>query len=117
MAAAAAATTTFSSAQTNEIPVRASVRRMHKEMLNIDNIKESTRSKWWKSSEKPRSVGRQRQMWVASAKCNNLHAHTHTHTQAVRQLAIGEAGKHVAGTAGVKMQLGDCTGRVVHAAC
>lgn len=86
---------------------------MHKEMLNIGKIKESTterqRSKWWKSSKKPRGVGHQRQMWVASAKCNNLHAaHTHAHTHTNRQ-TIGnrEAVENVAGTAGEKMQLGD----------
>lgn len=95
-------------AQKNEIPVR----RMHKEMLNIGKIKESTteqRSKWWKSSKKQRGVGHQRQMWVASAKCNNLHAaHTHAHTQTIGNR---EAVEYVAGTAGEKMQLGDSMAR------
>lgn len=84
-----------------KIPVGgASVRGMHKKMLNIG----TRRSKWWKSSGKatqPRwppktNVGRKR-------KVQQL-ARTH------RQIDKGgrEGGRqHVAGTAGEKMQLGD----------
>lgn len=79
------------SAQKNEIPVRASVRRMHKEMLNIGKIKEhktekqvveilgkATTRRWPPKT----NVGRKRRV-------QQLARSTHAHTQTDKQLVIG----------------------------
>lgn len=105
-------------AQKNEIPVRASGRRMHKEMLNIGKRAQQQREA---------SGGNPRKSHAASAtkdKCGSqaqsattCTQHTRTHTQTDRQ-TIGnrEAVENVAGTAGEKMQLGDSMGTAEHAA-